>query len=109
MPAWSKKDERQYEKIKRSSQERGVSERRAEEIAGRTVNKTRRKEGRTPNKTTQGTGNPTTSLKQRSKRELYNIASEMGISGKSKMKKEELIHAIRNSRQPGSPNPPAPP
>ncbi len=96
--AWSKKDERQYEKIKRSSQQRGVSERRAKEIAGRTVNKTRRKEGRTPNKTTQGTGNPNTSLEQRTKKELYNIASEMGISGRSKMKKAELLHAIRDSR-----------
>ncbi len=96
--AWSKKDERQYEKIKRSSQQRGVSERRAKEIAGRTVNKTRREEGRTPNKTTQGTGNPTASLEQRSKKELYNLASEMDISGRSKMKKDDLIQAIRSAR-----------
>ena len=96
--AWSKKDERQYEKIKRSSQQRGVSEGRAQEIAGRTVNKTRRKEGRTLQKTTQGTGNPTTSLEQRSKKELYNLASEMNISGRSKMKKDDLIQAIRSAR-----------
>ena len=96
--AWSKKDERQYEKIKRRSQQRGVSEGRAKEIAGRTVNKTRREEGRTPQESTQGTGNPTTSLEQRSKKELYNLASEMNISGRSKMKKDDLIQAIRSAR-----------
>jgi hypothetical protein len=97
-PAWSDKDERQYEKIKQSSQQRGVSESRAKEIAGRTVNKTRRKEGRTPQKSTQGTGNPNKPLEKRSKKELYNLAAEMEISGRSKMKKDDLIRAIRNAR-----------
>lgn len=45
--AWSKKDERQYEHVKESEEERGRSEERAEEIAARTVNKQRTKEGRT--------------------------------------------------------------
>ena len=45
--AWSDKDERQYEKVKQSEQERGRSSERAKEIAARTVNKQRRKEGRT--------------------------------------------------------------
>ena len=49
MPSWTKKDERQFEHIRESSRKRGASERRAEEIAGRTVNKRRRQEGRTPN------------------------------------------------------------
>ena len=54
----------------------------AKEIAARTVNKHRREEGRTPNRTTQGTGNPTTSLEARSKRELYNRARELdALSG----------------------------
>ncbi len=48
--AWSSKDERMYEHIKEGSEERGVSEDRAEEIAARTVNKRRRVEGRTPNR-----------------------------------------------------------
>jgi hypothetical protein len=47
MPSWSKRDQRQYEHIKESSEERGVPEQRAEEIAARTVNKQRRQEGRT--------------------------------------------------------------
>lgn len=45
---WSNKDERQYEHVKESEQERGgQSAERAEEIAARTVNKQRKKEGRT--------------------------------------------------------------
>lgn len=48
MPSsWSNKDERKYEHIKESSEKRGLSEDRSEEIAARTVNKDRREEGRT--------------------------------------------------------------
>ena len=95
MAEWSRKDERQYEHIKDSAEERGASEQRAKEIAARTVNKRRREEGRTPNKTTQGTGNPTHALEDRSKQELYNRAQELDITGRSKMSKSELIEAIR--------------
>jgi hypothetical protein len=93
--AWSRKDERQYEHVKKSEKERGRSEERAEEIAGRTVNKTRREEGRTPNRTTQGTGNPSRSLEARSKEELYNRAKQLDIEGRSSMSKSELVKAIR--------------
>jgi hypothetical protein len=48
MPAGaSKKRERQYEHIKESYQERGVSKDEAEERAARTVNKQRRQAGET--------------------------------------------------------------
>jgi hypothetical protein len=51
MPAGaSKKRERQYEHIKDSYQERGVSKAEAEERAARTVNKERRKAGETKKK-----------------------------------------------------------
>ncbi len=93
--AWSNKDERMYEHIKESNRERGVKGERAKEIAARTVNKHRREEGRTPNKTTQGTGNPRTGLESRSKQELYNIAQDRNIKGRSKMDKQELVRAIR--------------
>jgi hypothetical protein len=96
--AWSKKDERKYEHIKDSARERGASSKRAKEIAARTVNKDRREEGRTPNKTTQGTGKPGTSLDDRSVDELRNIASKLEIEGRSKMKKAELVSAIRKRR-----------
>jgi hypothetical protein len=99
MPAaWSKKDERQYEHIVESSQDRGKSKKKAKEIAGRTVNKQRRNEGRTPNKSTQGTGNPNRELSDRTKEELYNMAQDLGISGRSKMSKQELVNAIRDKR-----------
>jgi hypothetical protein len=93
--AWSDKDERQYEHVKDSEQERGRSTGRAKEIAARTVNKHRREEGRTPNRTTQGTGNPNRGYEDRSKEELYNIAKDRNIEGRSKMSKDELIRALR--------------
>lgn len=93
---WSDKDERKYEHIKESSEERGASEDRAQEIAARTVNKGRREEGRTPNRTTQGSGNPNRGYESRSRDELYNIAKDRNISGRSKMTKDELIRALRD-------------
>lgn len=95
MPNWSDKDERQYEHIKESAEERGTSEDRAQEIAARTVNKQRREEGRTPDRTTQGTGNPNSSLEARTKDELENRANELDVDGRSRMNKTELIEAIR--------------
>jgi len=94
--AWSNKDERQYEHIKDSTLERGVSEDKAEEIAARTVNKRRREEGRTPNRRTMGTGNPNRSLEERSRDELYNRARQLKIHGRSKMSKSELVEAVRS-------------
>jgi plasmid stabilization system protein ParE len=98
MPSWTDKDERQYEHIKESSRERGVSPRRATEIAARTVNKNRREEGRTSNRTTQGTGNPNKPLEDRTVRELRNLASDRDIAGRSSMRKEELVRALRRGR-----------
>jgi hypothetical protein len=93
--AWSAKDERMFEHIKDGSVERGVPEERAEEIAGRTVNKKRREEGRTPNKKTQGTGNPNKSLDDRTVDELKNLAKERKLKGYSRMRKAELVAALR--------------
>ena len=47
---WSDKRERQYEHIKESYRERGVSADEAEERAARTVNKERKEEGETKTK-----------------------------------------------------------
>jgi hypothetical protein len=96
--AWSAKDERMYEHVRESEEERGRNTQRAKEIAARTVNQQRRSEGRTPNRTTQGTGNPNTRLEERSHRELYNLAREGHIDGRSTMNKGELIEAIRQRR-----------
>jgi hypothetical protein len=97
MPEWSDKDERQYEHVKQSAKERGRGEDRASEIAARTVSKQRRQEGRTPNRRTSGTAAPSTRLEQRTRDELYNRARELGIRGRSRMGKPELVAAIRRS------------
>lgn len=96
--AWSRKDERQYEHVLDSELERGVRRPRARAIAARTVNKQRRLEGRTESPTTQGTGNPNLALEERTKQELYNLAREIGIEGRSAMSKAELARAIRGRR-----------
>lgn len=93
--AWSSKDERQYEHVKDSELERGKSTKKAKEIAARTVNKNRRLSGRTRNKTTQGTGNPNRPLDSRTVEELRNIASKLRIDGRSRMRKDALVDAIR--------------
>jgi hypothetical protein len=95
--AWSNKDERMYEHIRDSAEERGATDDRAEEIAARTVNKHRREEGRTRNKTSQGTGNPNKALEDRTVVELRNIAADRGVKGRSKMKKDELVSTLRRA------------
>jgi hypothetical protein len=99
MSKWTDKDERQYEHVKESELERGKSKQTAKEIAARTVNKQRRKEGRTPNRKTQGTGNPNSKLDARNVDELRNLAAELEIRGRSKMRKQELVKAIRQQRR----------
>lgn len=96
--AWSDKDERQYEHVKSEQSSRGKSTREAKAIAARTVNKQRRQEKRTTNTTSQGTGNPNTPLANRSRKELYNRATELNISGRSRMRKQELVNAIRKQQ-----------
>jgi plasmid stabilization system protein ParE len=93
--SWSKKEERQYRHIEESAKERGESQKRAKEIAARTVNKGRRLKGKTARKTTSGTGNPRRAREQRTKDELYNRAKRLKIQGRSKMTKRALIAAIR--------------
>ncbi len=95
---WSNKDERKYEHIKSSAKQRGSSTKRAKEIAARTVNKGRRQEGRTPNKRTQGTGKPGKPMSERTRDELYNEAKKLGIPGRSRMKKSELVSAIQEKQ-----------
>ena len=92
---WTTKDERQYEHIKESNEDRGLSESKAKEIAARTVNKHRRETGRTPNKRTMGTGNPNAPLSERTRDELYNIAKQINLPHRSSMTKAELVTALK--------------
>ncbi|CAN5805955.1 Rho termination factor N-terminal domain-containing protein [soil metagenome] len=96
--AWNSKDERQYEHVRKSERERGRTPERAREIAARTVNDQRRTEGRTENRTTSGTGNPNSSLEDRTTDQLMNRARELNIRGRSSMRKAELIDAIREQQ-----------
>jgi plasmid stabilization system protein ParE len=103
--AWSKKRERQYEHIKDSLKERGSSEDKAEEIAARTVNKERARSGEARqssrlSRTDMSSGrrgglrSGTKRPKGRTKEQLYNEAKRMGISGRSRMTKEQLQRAV---------------
>ena len=95
--AWNEKDERQYEHIKQGEKKRGRSLKRAKEIAARTVNKQRRTSGRTATRHTMGTGNPNRDLQERSKEELMNRAKQLGIAGRSRMTKQDLVQSIRTA------------
>ena len=103
--AWSKKRERQYEHIKGSLKKQGSSEDKAEEIAARTVNKERARSGEarqsSPLSRTDissgrrgGLRSGTKRPKGRTKEQLYNEAKRMGISGRSRMTKEQLQRAV---------------
>lgn len=110
--AWSPKDERQYEHVKESEREQGRSLERAKEIAARTVNKQRSSEGRTKEQQesngrghSNGSGGGSGSggggapgkeeLQAKTKRQLYNLAKDLEIEGRSAMSKSQLVRAIR--------------
>lgn len=93
--SWTAKEERQYQHVRQSAPGRGGSATRAQEVAARTVNSQRHDDARTQNRRTMGTGNPRAPLEERSKDELYNLAEEHDIKGRSRMNKTQLITAIR--------------
>ncbi|MEV0493545.1 plasmid stabilization protein [Streptomyces atratus] len=100
----SAKHVRQYEHIKESAQERGVSEERAEEIAARTVNRERARsaESRTASDMSVhdlssawrsgpsshgGADGPT-------RDQLYEEARKKNVKGRSNMTKSQLARAV---------------
>ncbi|GAA2282716.1 hypothetical protein GCM10010430_80610 [Kitasatospora cystarginea] len=100
----SKKRERQYEHIKESALDRGESEKRAKEIAARTVNKERARHGESKTASRSSTHDMSSSRRggQRShsgsegptKEQLYNEAKQRNIHGRSKMNKKQLANAL---------------
>ncbi|MCU7826834.1 plasmid stabilization protein [Kitasatospora sp. DSM 101779] len=105
MPAGSsKKRERQYEHIKDSALDRGESEKRAEEIAARTVNKERARHGESKTASRSSLQDMSSSRRggQRSHSgaqgptydQLYNEAKQRNIHGRSKMNKKQLENAL---------------
>ena len=96
---------RQYEHIKQSQRKRGTGERRAEEVAARTVNKERARSGESGTRSrisTQdisssrrgGLRSGTSRTKGRTRDQLYNEARSLGIEGRSSMNKAQLQRAV---------------
>jgi hypothetical protein len=106
--AWSAKRERQYEHIKKSAKERGVGGDRAEEIAARTVNKERARSGeaRQRSRTSvqdissgrRGGLRSQSGPRGRTREQLYNEAKDLGIEGRSKMNKRQLLAAVNRKK-----------
>ncbi|WP_024799489.1 hypothetical protein [Nocardia sp. BMG51109] len=102
--AWTDKQERQYEHIKESAEERGAGEGRAKEIGARTVNKNRARSGqsRKASRTSVEDMSPQRRGGQRSHSgsqgptfdQLYNEARQRNVKGRSKMNKSQLAHAL---------------
>ncbi|WP_184732393.1 plasmid stabilization protein [Saccharopolyspora phatthalungensis] len=105
--SWTEKEERQYEHIKNQALERGSSEDRAEEIAARTVNKTRAQRGESQQQSRTATqdippqrrGGLRSGSRSgpggRTKQQLYADAQRAGIRGRSKMTKADLERALQ--------------
>lgn len=96
---------RQYEHVKESELDQGRSERRAEEIAARTVNKEKARSGesRTASRTSTrdissgrrgGLRSGTRRPRGRTRDQLYEEARKLGVDGRSNMNKEQLRKAV---------------
>ncbi|WP_152351919.1 plasmid stabilization protein [Brachybacterium subflavum] len=104
--AWSEKRERQYQHVKDSVQEQGRSEETAEEIAARTVNKTRAQEGEAEESSTTSTKDASPSERGgkhshegpqgRTRDQLYEDARRQDVEGRSSMTKDELEDAVED-------------
>ncbi len=100
----SSKRERQYEHIKDSAKKRGESDKRAKEIAARTVNKERARAGESRTASRTSTQDISSSRRGglrshsgaggRTRDQLYAEARSRGIKGRSKMTKAQLEKAL---------------
>jgi plasmid stabilization system protein ParE len=102
---WTPKQERKYEHIKDSQKKRGTSTRRAKEIAARTVQKERAQKGQTKSASRSSVRDMSSSRRGglrsgrrgprgRTREQLYNEARQLGISGRSRMSKQQLQRAV---------------
>ena len=102
--AWSSKRERQYEDIKKGLLERGRPERKAAEIAARTVNKERARSGEAKQASRTSTQDISSGRRGglrshsgaggRTKAQLYQEAKHKNVRGRSTMTKAELEQAV---------------
>jgi hypothetical protein len=101
---WSAKRERQYEHIKEGLKEHGRSEKLAEEIAARTVNKERARHGEAREASPSSLKDMSSGRRGglhahrgaggRTLAQLYNEARQRGIKGRSSMNKAALERAL---------------
>ena len=101
---------RQYEHVKQGERQRGVSERRAEEIAARTVNKERARSGEARSSSSTSTGDISSGRRGglrsgrpgprgRTREQLYQEARRLGVAGRSSMNKAQLQRAVENKKR----------
>jgi len=109
---WTAKQERKYEHIAESERDQGRSNKRAKEIAARTVNKERARKGQTQTASRSsisdmsssqrgGQRSGTNRIKGRTREQLYNEARQRGIKGRSSMNKEQLRRAVDAKKSAG--------
>jgi len=99
---------RQYEHIKKSEKKEGRSEKRAEEIAARAVNKERARSGESRSASRSSVRGRSASSRGgkrsghgpggKTREQLYNDARRLGIEGRSKMSKGQLQRAVAGAR-----------
>ena len=102
---WSAKRERQYTDIKDSLLSRGRGEKLAEEIAARTVNKTRAQHGEAREASAaslsdmppakRGGEHSHIGAQGRTRDQLYADAKRAGLAGRSRMTKAQLEQALK--------------
>ncbi|MDO5662529.1 MAG: plasmid stabilization protein [Brachybacterium sp.] len=107
--AWSDKRERQYQHVKDSLIEQGRDEDTAEEIAARTVNKTRAQEGEAEESSRTSTEDMSPSRRGgkrshqgpqgRTRDQLYEDAKRLQITGRSSMTKAQLQRAVSEAEE----------
>jgi hypothetical protein len=96
---------RQYEHIRKGAKRQGASEKKAEEIAARTVNKARARSGESRTRSSSsvddmssarrgGQRSGTKRPKGRTKDQLYNEARKYNVRGRSRMNKAQLQRAV---------------
>src|SRR5438132_2730824 len=101
---------RQYEHIKGSERKRGVSEKRAEEIAARPVNKGRARSGESRSRSRTsisdissgrrgGLRSGKAGPRGRTREQLYQEARRLGIEGRSSMNKRQLQRAVDGKKR----------
>ena len=102
--AWSAKRERQYQDVKEGLRESGRSEQMAEEIAARTVNKSRARSGEAKSASKTSTKDISSARRGglrshsgpggRTKTQLYEEAKKKNVHGRSNMTKSQLERAV---------------